>query len=110
MRSLSLFLSAVALLAGAHVAPAGTIDTAACKRDLSSASAGVAETIARLKGVARATGEAKCEAYRQQFLIVVKARDVFANCKTGTDRDTDVGRLDGTIEDINGGIASSCTQ
>ena len=110
MRSLNLVLAAVALLVGAHAAQAGTVDTAACKRDLSSASAGVAESVARLKGVARATGEAKCEAYRRQFLVVVKARDVFANCKTGTDRDADVGRLDGTIEDINGGIAASCTQ
>ena len=110
MRSLSFVVAAVAVLAVSHVAQAGTVDTPACKRDLSSASAGVAESLARLKGAARAVGEVKCEAYRQQFLIVVKARDVFANCKTGPDREADVGRLDGTIEDLNGGIAASCTQ
>jgi hypothetical protein len=110
MRSFSPILAALALLAGAQLAHAGTLDTPACKRDLSSASAGVAESVARLKGAARANGEAKCEAYRQQFMVVVKARDVFANCKTGSDRDADIGRLDGTIEDINGVIAASCAQ
>jgi hypothetical protein len=110
MRSLSLTLAAAAVSAMPLLAQAGTVDTPACKRDLSSASAGVAASQARLKGVARAAVEVKCEAYRQQFLIVVKARDVFANCKTGPDRDADVNRLDGTIEDINGGIATSCTQ
>ena len=109
MRSLTFVICAVAVLA-APLAQAGTVDTPACKRDLSSASAGVADSLARLKGVARAAGEVKCEAYRQQFLVVVKARDVFANCKTGPDREADVGRLDGTIEDLNGGIAASCAQ
>jgi hypothetical protein len=110
MRSLSFVIGAVAVLAATSFAQAGTVDTPACKRDLSSASAGVADSVARLKGVARAAGEVKCEAYRQQFLVVVKARDVFANCKTGPDREADVVRLDGTIEDINGGIAASCGQ
>jgi hypothetical protein len=94
-----------------HVAPAhaGTLDTPACKRDLVAASAGVTDVAVRLKGLARIAADEKCTAYRQQFLVVVKARAVFANCKTGPDRDTDVGRLDGTIEDINGAIAESCS-
>jgi hypothetical protein len=54
------------------------------------------------------TGEERCAAYRQHFLVVVKARNVFATCKTGPDREQDIGRLDGTIEDINGGIAEAC--
>ena len=90
-------------------AHAGTLDTPACRRDLVTASAGVTELPTRLKGLARAAGDEKCAAYRQQFLVVVKARAVFASCKTGPDRDADVGRLDGTIEDINGVIAESCT-
>jgi len=94
-----------------HAAPswAGTLDTPACKRDLTAASAGVTDGAARLKGLAKASGEQKCAAYRQQFLVAVRARAVFANCKTGPDRDTDVDRLDGTIETINGAIAESCS-
>jgi hypothetical protein len=87
---------------------AGTIDTLACKRDLTAASAGVTETLARLKGAAKADEAERCAAYRQQFMVVVRARAIFANCKTGADREADVGRLDGTIEDINGNIATSC--
>ena len=78
------------------------------KRDLHLASTGVTEAMARIKGLANVTGEAKCAGYRAQFLTVVKARNVYATCKTGADRDQDVGRLDGTIEDINGSIAESC--
>ena len=86
---------------------AGTLDSAACKRDLA-ASAGLSDSLARLKGLAKARGEEKCSAYRQQFLVAVRARAVVANCKTGADRDTEVGQLDGTIEDINGVIAETC--
>jgi hypothetical protein len=105
-----LALSALTLLwLDGAAARAGTVDTPACKRDLLTASAGVTEAAARLKGLARAAGEEKCAAYRQQFLTAVRARAVFANCKTGPDREADVGRLDGTIEDINGAIAASCS-
>ena len=88
---------------------AGVVGTPACKRDLTTAAAGVSDITARLKGVAKASSEEKCAAYRAQFLLVVRARAVFANCKTGPDREAEVGRLDGTIEDINGVIAESCS-
>jgi hypothetical protein len=110
MRPLRHALLPVLALMLLHSVPAraGTVDTPACKRDLTTASAGVSDAMARMKGLTKAAGEDKCAAYRQHFLIVVKARAVIANCKTGPDRDADVGRLDGTIEDINGVIAASC--
>jgi hypothetical protein len=96
------------MLLAAVPARAGTVDSSACKRDLTAASARVSETKARLKGLAKTRAEEKCAAYRTQFLVAVKARAVFANCKTGPDRDEEVDRLDGTIEDLNGAIAESC--
>jgi hypothetical protein len=108
-RGCALALAPVLALSLLVPAAAGTVDTPACKRDLTAASAGVTETLARLKGAAKASGEEKCAAYSQQFIVVVRARAIFANCKTGPDRDADVGRLDGTIEDINGAIAESCS-
>lgn len=96
------------ILTQAGPAGAGTVDSAACKRDLTTASAGVSETLTRLKGLRKAQGETRCAAYRAQFLAMVKARAVFASCKTGSDRDAEVDRLDGTIEDLNGAIAESC--
>ena len=82
--------------------------SASCKRDLLAASAGVSESTARLKIVVKARGTGKCAAYREQFLATVKARAVSATCMTGSDRDSEIGRLDGTIEDLNGAIAESC--
>jgi len=87
---------------------AGTIDSSGCKRDLTTASADVSESVTRLKALAKVRRDEKCAAYRAQFHVVVKARAVFASCKTGPDRDSEVDRLDGTIENINGAIAESC--
>jgi hypothetical protein len=98
----------VLILALSAPAAAGTLESATCKRDLTTAAAGVTESMARLKTLAKARAEQKCDVYREQFLVVVRARAVFANCKTGADRESEVGRLDGTIEDINGVIAESC--
>jgi hypothetical protein len=105
-RALALPVLALALLV--PVAAAAEVDSAACRRDLTTASAGVSETLSRLKGVARIRRDEQCAAYRAQFLVMVRARAVFASCKTGPDRDTEVDRLDGTIEDINGAIAETC--
>jgi hypothetical protein len=98
---------ALALLSPATVRAADA-ESPGCKRDLTAASARVSETMVRLKGLAKARRDEQCAAYRAQFLIVVQARAVVASCKTGPDRDSEVGRLDGTIEDINGAIAESC--
>ena len=112
MQSLRRVLVLIPVLVLPLLAPtragAADVDSAACRRNLTAASAGVSETMARLKGLAKVRRDEQCAAYRAQFLVVVQARAVFANCKTGTDRDTEVDRLDGTIENINGAIAESC--
>jgi hypothetical protein len=38
----------------------------------------------------------------------VKARAVTAQCKSGSERERDLGKLDGAVEDINGLIAARC--
>lgn len=106
-RALALPVLALALLVPV-AAPAADVDSVACRRDLTTASAGVSETLSRLKGVAKIRRDEQCAAYRAQFLVMVRARAVFASCKTGTDRDAEVDRLDGTIENLNGAIAESC--
>ena|SRR5215470_5235182 len=112
MRRHRCVLAFTAVLALALLSPAAVraadVDSPGCKRDLTAASARVSETMARLKGLAKARRDDQCAAYRAQFLVVVQARAVVASCKTGPDRDSEVDRLDGTIEDINGAIAESC--
>jgi hypothetical protein len=62
----------------------------------------------RLKPGGARADEAACTVYRTQFLSPVKARAMIAACKTGADRDQEVGRLDGNVEDLNTFIAQSC--
>jgi hypothetical protein len=97
----------VPLLAAAS-ATAGTIDNPRCKRELAAVSATVDEAT-RLKLGSVGRGETACTAYRAQFLSLVKARAVIVACRTGADRDQEVGRLDGSVEDINTFIAQSCS-
>jgi hypothetical protein len=77
-----------------------------CKQNLAVASASMEATRARLK-TARA-GDESCVAYRRHFLELVKARAVTAQCKNGSEREQDLGKLDGAVEDINGMIAARC--
>ena len=63
---------------------------------------------AHLKPGGARADETACTVYRTKFLSLVKARAVIAACKTGVDRDQEVGRLDGNVEDINTFIAQSC--
>ena len=66
------------------------------------------EQVAHVK-VARANNSADtCAAYRRDFFDVVQAREVTALCKTGAEREQDLGRIDLAVEDINGAIAKSC--
>jgi len=94
-------------LLAATSAGAGTIDKTRCKRELAAVVATVDEA-ARLKPGGARADETACTVHRTQFLSLVKARAVIAACKTGLDRDQEVGRLDGNVEDINTFIAQSC--
>lgn len=97
---------AFALLAApAYPAP---MQVSGCDRNLAAALAGVAATEARVKTLAPANGAEMCTATRLYFLEVVKARAVTALCKSGTDRDRDLGRLDADVEHINASIAARC--
>jgi hypothetical protein len=95
-----------ALLALAAPAPAGTLDQQ-CRQSLAAASAGMQASGAQVNTV-RDKGEESCVAVRRHFLEVVKARAVAALCTTGAERTQDLGRLDGTVEQINGMIAERC--
>jgi len=105
MPPLRMFAPIVALsLLAATPAGAGIVDTPTCKRELGAVSASITEALTRLK-----TGAPEsCAAYRQKFIVAVRARAVIATCKTGADREQDIGRLDGAVEDINSAIAANC--
>jgi hypothetical protein len=79
-----------------------------CDRNLAAASAGVAAMQARIKSLGSATGRETCTATRLYFLEVVKARAVTALCKSGAERERDLGRFDADVAHINEAIATRC--
>jgi hypothetical protein len=91
--------AASASVAPAHGAPA-------CKQNLATAMARVERALAHAKGL-RDRADA-CTTYRQNFFELVQAREATALCKTGAEREHDLGRIDLAVEDINGAIAKSC--
>jgi hypothetical protein len=90
--------------ASASAAPAN--GAPACKQNLATAMARVERALAHVKGL-RDRADA-CTTYRQNFFDLVQAREVAALCKTGAERDQELGRIDLAVEDINGAIAKSC--
>ena len=81
-----------------------------CDRNLADASASVAAMQARIKSLSGVDKLEMCTATRFYFLEVVKARAVTALCKSGAERERDLGRLDADVAHINDAIAARCLQ
>ena len=79
-----------------------------CDRDLADVSAKVAEMQARIKSLSGVDKLEMCTATRFYFLEVVKARAVTALCKSGAERERDLGRLDADVARINDAVAARC--
>jgi hypothetical protein len=96
---------ALALLAApARPAP---LERPGCDRTLADAAARAASLQARIKHLG--AGAEACAATTLYFLEVVKARAVTALCRSGPERDGELGRLDADVETINNAIAASCS-
>ncbi len=88
--------------------PAAPLEQPGCGRNLADANAGVTTLQARVKSLGAARGPEICNATHLYFLEVVKARAVTALCKTGPERERELGRLDADVEHINEAIAARC--
>ncbi len=93
----------------APASPAAPAEQTGCERNVANANANVAALQARVKSISNARGGDVCNVTRLYFLEVVKARAVIALCKTGPDRERELGRLDADVEHINEAIAASCS-
>jgi hypothetical protein len=93
------------------VAPAlaETVNTPVCQQDLAATWARMEEMLGRLKSVARAAQDVKCDTYRHHAEVVVRAREVLERCKTGRDRAGDLAHMDGALDDVNLVIHRECT-
>ena len=99
--------TAAAIPAAAAATAAAAAASPACKQNLAAATARVEKALAHIKSQRRDRADA-CTAYRQDFFELVRAREMTAQCKTGAERDQDLGRIDLAVEDVNGAIAQSC--
>jgi hypothetical protein len=79
-----------------------------CEQDLADISARVVTMQARIKSLTAVNTSEMCTATRFYFLEMVKARAVTALCKSGTERERDLGRLDADVDRINDAIAARC--
>ena len=79
-----------------------------CDHNLAQATSSVAAMQAKFKDTAAKEGPDTCTATRLYFLEVVKARAVTALCKSGPERERELGRLDADVEHINEAIAARC--
>ncbi len=96
------------LICAALPASAGMRDTPLCKAELSATTASLGQSTARVQRVGKAKTDEACVAFQSYFLDVVKARNVAAQCKTGPEREQELGRLDVSAEQANNGIAERC--
>jgi hypothetical protein len=62
-----------------------------------------------LKGLDAKEGKDVCTVTRLYFLEVVKARAVTALCKSGPERERELGRFDADVEHLNEAIAARCS-
>jgi len=98
---------ALALLAAPAARPAPAIPPG-CDRSLADATVNVATMKARVRSLGGTAGPETCTATRLYFLELVKARAVTALCKSGAERDRDLGRFDADVEYTNEAIAARC--
>lgn len=97
-----------ALVLAAAPAFAGTRDTPLCKRDLAVMSTHLTSAGAQVLRAGSDKSDDACVAYRSYFVEIVKARAVTAQCKTGPERDVELGLFDSAAEQANAGIAERC--
>jgi hypothetical protein len=79
-----------------------------CERNLESASASIAAVQARMRSLNNVERSEICNVTRLYFFEIVKARAVTALCKSGSERERDLGRFDSDVEHANEAIAARC--
>ena len=79
-----------------------------CDRDLAVATANIAEMQARIKSLSGMEKQEICKTTQLYFLEMVKARAVTALCKSGAERERDLGRFDADVAHANDDIATRC--
>ncbi len=103
-----LFQGLVVLGAFSSPVLAQTVESPACRIELSTTWASMKEMVGRLKAVSRGPTDEKCAVYRTHVKVVMNARSVLARCKAGREREGDLAQMDGALEDVHGALGREC--
>jgi hypothetical protein len=106
MRWLPLALAALAALAAPALA--GSVDTAACKRDLMVAESTMRIQQDKLAALADAPQSKLCDAWREHVRAARSANAIYGRCLTDTDRRVKTAETAATAQDFEQAIAGSC--
>jgi hypothetical protein len=102
----AIFAGALALTT--TFAKADPVEVRDCEYEIGQTATRVDVMRSALDSVPTARNSAACHLVRLYFLELVKERALIMLCENGAEREPELGRLDGNIEQANRTIASNC--
>lgn len=94
--------AATLILAGANSAAAD------CASELAASQKSLERTRAAVAATAGGSDAQKCAAQRRHYTALIKVRQVFTRCDTGTNKATNAAQLTATIDDFKVKMARGC--
>jgi hypothetical protein len=79
-----------------------------CRGDLVASQQALQTTTAGVAQADQGPEPARCPAYRQHYAALMKVREVFGRCDTGTKKAANAAALDGKINDFRRQAPKSC--
>ena len=98
----TLFAAAMLILASASPAAAD------CASDLTASQQSLERTRAAVAAAAGGSDAQKCAAQRRHYGALVKVREVFSRCDTGTHKGSNAAQLTSTIDDFKAKMPRGC--
>jgi hypothetical protein len=97
-----------ALLAAAMLILAASPAAADCASELTASQKSLERTRAAVAATAGGSDSQKCAAQRRHYTALVKVREVFTRCDTGTNKGSNAAQLTATIDDFKAKMPRAC--
>ena len=97
-----------ALLAAAMLIICASPVAADCASELTASQQNLERTRAAVAANAAGSDAQKCAAQRRYYAALVKVREVFSRCDTGTQKGSNAGQLTATIDDFKAKMPRGC--
>jgi hypothetical protein len=97
-----------ALAAAMLILPNASPAAADCASDLKASQQSLERTRAAVAATAGGSDAQKCAAQRRYYTALVKVREVFSRCDTGTNKGANAAQLTATIDDFKAQMPRGC--